>query len=381
MLAVAVAGCIFRRAPSHGAVVTFSMPSNGSQATVASTVVLPFARLLLLARAQARRALLDETDKLLSTAGLSWQGILERTSPRIPQRMSVEILEASIAITGDQALGLHGAEASQPGDLEILEYLVRSCGTVGESIEVWRRYTPILLDADFELTREGKQLIGRLRFAPDLYVSPALVDYSLALAVLLTIRNAREPDPTTVQLQLKRRRPSYALEYQRILGHMPRFEQSYDGLVMTSGYEQTLMQQPDPVLHLLMSRQALVELESVRRHPSLTGRVRDAIARTLRRGAPLALVARELATSPATLRRRLANQGTNYLVLVEHARRDVALRELETQGTPVSDIALALGYNHASAFDRAFRRWYGRSPTEHRQAYAHRAMSLLDRRK
>jgi AraC-like DNA-binding protein len=356
-------------------------PSAASEATVAPAVMMPFARLLLLARALARRAVLNQTDKMLSTAGLSWQSILDRTSPRIPQRMSVEMLESTIAITGDHALGLHGAEASEPGDLEILEYLVRSCATVGESIEAWRRYTPIVLDADFEVTREGKQLIGRLRFAPDLYVSPALIDYSLALAVLLTLRNAPEADPRSVQLQLNRSKPAYASEYERILGHMPRFEQSYDGILISPAYERARMQKPDPVLHLLMSRQAMAELETVQRHRSLTGRVREGIVRTLAKGAPLPLVARELATSPATLRRRLAAQGTSYRVLVEQARRDIALQQLETQGTPVSEIAFGLGYNHASAFDRAFRRWYGHSPTQHRQGYAHRAIAVLDKRK
>jgi AraC-like DNA-binding protein len=354
--------------------------TQSSSATVASTVMLPFARLLLLARARARRTLLDETDRMLSTAGLSWQSILDRTCSRIPQRMSVEMLEASIAITGDAALGLHGAEASQPGDLEVLEYLVRSCATVGETIEAWRRYLPIVLDADFEVTREGKRLVGRLRFAPDLVVSPALIDYSLALAVLLTLRNAPSAIPSSVQLQLNRPRPAYASEYERILGHMPRFEQSYDGLIMSQAYEQAPMEKPDPVLHLLMSRQAQSELESLQRHRSLTGRVRQAIVRALARGAPLPIVARELGMSAATLRRRLTAQGTSYRVLIEQARRDSALQQLESPGVQVSEIAFGLGYNHPSAFDRAFRRWYGRSPTEYRQVNAHRAIAVLDKR-
>ncbi|HEY2736445.1 MAG TPA: AraC family transcriptional regulator ligand-binding domain-containing protein [Polyangiales bacterium] len=315
---------------------------------------------------------------MLGSAGLSWQSILDRTSPRIPQRLSVKMLDMSIALTGDAALGLHGAEASQPGDLELLEYLVRSCTTVGESLEVWRRYIPVVLDADFEVMREGKQSVGRLRFAPDLLVNSALIDYSLALATLLTLRNARDPNPRALQLQLSQPRPAYAAEYERILGHMPRFGQSYDGIIFSPQYEHTLMADPDPVLHLLLSRQVQTELDAIQRHRSFSGRVREAITRMLPRGAPLPLVARELGASTATLRRKLVAHGTSYRVLLEQTRRDGALRALEGGQLPVSQIAFNLGYNHASAFDRAFKRWYGRSPTEHRESLNQRSLGLID---
>jgi AraC-like DNA-binding protein len=36
-------------------------------------------------------------------------------------------------------------------------------------------------------------------------------------------------------------------------------------------------------------------------------------------------------------------------------------------GVAVSEAAVLLGFSHASAFDRAFRRWYGKSPLQHRR--------------
>jgi AraC-like DNA-binding protein len=342
--------------------------------------MLPFARLLLRAAAESRRVIFNETEGLLANCGLSWQGILDRTVQRIPQRLSVAMLEASVRLSGDDALGLHGAEASQPGDLELLEYLVRSCATVGESLEVWRRYLPLVLDADFEVTRDGKRSIGRLQFAPDLYVSSALVDYSLALAVLLTLRNAPQADRNAIQLQLVCERPAHAAEYERVLGHMPRFGQPFNGIQFTLAYERAPMSAPDPVLHHLLSRQAQAELAGLQRHRSLTGRVRAGITHSLKHGAPLPLVARSLGMSTATLRRRLIEQGTNYRVLVEQIRRDSALLMLENPQLPIAEIAFELGYSHLSAFDRAFRRWYGRSPREYRESLTHSAIVLLTER-
>jgi AraC-like DNA-binding protein len=100
----------------------------------------------------------------------------------------------------------------------------------------------------------------------------------------------------------------------------------------------------------------------------------------MQQGAPLPLVARGLGMSAATLRRRLIEQGTHYRIIVEQIRRDSALHKLENPQLPIAEIAAELGYSHLSAFDRAFRRWYGRSPREYRDSLTHGAIVLLNER-
>ena len=47
--------------------------------------------------------------------------------------------------------------------------------------------------------------------------------------------------------------------------------------------------------------------------------------------------------------------------------RDIlALRYLEDPRRTVTDITFSLGFSQPSAFTRAFKRWTGRSPTDHR---------------
>lgn len=81
-------------------------------------------------------------------------------------------------------------------------------------------------------------------------------------------------------------------------------------------------------------------------------------------------VARELAVSPRTLRRRLAEDGTSFQPLVDEARRSFAERALRADARGISDLALSLGYADASAFRRAFRRWTGITPAAYRQRVA-----------
>jgi AraC-like DNA-binding protein len=63
-----------------------------------------------------------------------------------------------------------------------------------------------------------------------------------------------------------------------------------------------------------------------------------------------------------TLTRRLAECGTNFAVLADEGRFEIAKHMLASTTMDVSQIAAALDYAEASAFTRAFRRWSGTTP-------------------
>lgn len=76
-------------------------------------------------------------------------------------------------------------------------------------------------------------------------------------------------------------------------------------------------------------------------------------------------VAGQLSLSPATLRRRLADEESSFRQHRDDLRRDIAIEAL-ADGTTVEEVARKLGYADASAFHRAFKRWTGTSPGSYR---------------
>lgn len=101
--------------------------------------------------------------------------------------------------------------------------------------------------------------------------------------------------------------------------------------------------------------------EQVRR--TLTQRLR-----TSPRLPALGEVAARLAVSPATLRRRLQQEGTSFQQLKDHVRRDAAIAGLAESGEPIAELAARLGFSEDTAFHRAFRRWTGTTPGAYRIA-------------
>lgn len=353
-----------------------ALEAADATATVAATVFTPYMRLLSHMPKPEREPLLHAIDAILRRAGLSLERVTTERTLRMPHAVCIDMLETTVQLTGRPALGLYCAKLAQPGDLELFEYLLRSSSTGADAIEVIRRYLPLLIDAEFEVTREGRWLIGRLRFPPDLIVTRTMYDSTMAFIERYTAEYLKGP-LGPFALHLGHERPEYAHEYERILGVTPVFGCPHYAFVFSPELERAPVRGADPVLFSVLRRQADAELEALPRRRVLTRRVRDAIEAALPAGAPLPQVARALGYGETTLRRHLERHGTTYRLLLEQVRRDLAARHLEGTSMSVAEVAYQLGFAHAPAFHRAFRRWYGRSPSEYRKVFEHRASELL----
>jgi AraC-like DNA-binding protein len=88
-------------------------------------------------------------------------------------------------------------------------------------------------------------------------------------------------------------------------------------------------------------------------------------------GLSLADAARRLGISARTLARRLQEAGTTYRLLRDADRSRRAEEFLLTGTLTVAELAYRLGYQDTANFNRACRRWFGRSPGSIRQKPVH----------
>ncbi|WP_076260181.1 AraC family transcriptional regulator [Intrasporangium flavum] len=78
-------------------------------------------------------------------------------------------------------------------------------------------------------------------------------------------------------------------------------------------------------------------------------------------------VTQALATTPRTLQRQLAHEGTSFQQVLADTRRALATRYLDEPQLSTGDIAYLLGYADATSFHRAFRSWTGSTPDASRR--------------
>ena len=98
---------------------------------------------------------------------------------------------------------------------------------------------------------------------------------------------------------------------------------------------------------------------------SLSERVRLVLGAAQAQGAALptgAALARQFSISPATLKRRLCEEGTSLSRLKAAARCGLAQQLLGGSGLALTEIAARVGFSDPTTFSRAFKGWTGESP-------------------
>ena len=81
----------------------------------------------------------------------------------------------------------------------------------------------------------------------------------------------------------------------------------------------------------------------------------------------LVLVAKYCGMHPKKIQRELKSQNTSFSKILDDQRREYALERVGTSDASFSTIAVETGFQHASNFSRAFKRWTGQTPAQYRE--------------
>lgn len=120
-----------------------------------------------------------------------------------------------------------------------------------------------------------------------------------------------------------------------------------------------------------LERHAEALQDKVRDAGLLSARIKEIITQHLRQGEPTqSAVAKLCAMSERTLQRRLQDERTTFAELLEEVRVGLSRLYLQDDHLAVFEVAFLLGYSEPSAFNRAFRRWTGSTPSEFRRSQA-----------
>lgn len=108
-------------------------------------------------------------------------------------------------------------------------------------------------------------------------------------------------------------------------------------------------------------------LDEQQRGRSIARIVKWIMKRTLTGGRPdIHAVAKELGMSERTLQRRLAEENTNFKLLLTQARHEQAREYLADPSLDIKEVAFLIGYEDQNSFYRAFRLWEGVTPANWR---------------
>ncbi|MEO1061945.1 MAG: AraC family transcriptional regulator ligand-binding domain-containing protein [Actinomycetota bacterium] len=187
-----------------------------------------------------------------------------------------------------------------------------------------------------------------------------------ALGAILTVCRQVVADgvsPTPTSVSFTHRAPSASAAGREFFGCSISYGAELDALHLDAAFLDTPTRLGDEALSEFLIDQLEGQLSTALAERGIEARVRHVIANGLADGVPpMRVVARRLGMSERTLHRRLGDEHLRYQDLVVEVRQSVATALLTTTDRSLVDIAFLCGFSDQSAFQRAFKRWTGRTP-------------------
>jgi AraC-like DNA-binding protein len=309
-----------------------------------------------------------DPDQALRPLGLT-RASLAKPDGFIPCAQFAWLLEEAARATGDDCFGLHFGERFNPKDVGPVAYVMMNSPTIKAGFQNAGRY----LSVHNQAAKVAFGVDGRFAFARHVLADPAIDaprqhnEYSMAVAVNM-IRLMAGSGWAPLEARFAHPAPGQHSEHDRIFGAPVSFGHAANEFVIEREFLDRQVPAADQRLYPILRRYLDTVLAEMPREDDLLTSVRRAVAESMRHGDPsLTEIGKRVAMGPRTLQRRLKDEGIEFKALVDDTRRLFALAYLRDPGHTLAEIAYLLGYSEVSAFNRAFRRWTGSTPSDYRR--------------
>lgn len=326
-------------------------------------------------RLLAREMRLQERElpRLLRGTGLSQSVLLPGDETRLSGAQQLQIIENARGINGAPDLGLKAGRQLQPSTHGPIGYLALSSPDLITALQSLQDFLPLRIAiAQLHLESTGPWLSCRLQLSIDAPPDPKrmlLECFALLLQALVESVIGRPLIEGRFEFEFGP--PAYLDLYPEYFHSPVDFSHSCSQLLIPAALVRTANTAGDAHTHSL-ARDLCQNL--LQRVPGASLSMTDRVKRLLL-SMPLGeareeQIARALFVSKRTLARRLEVEGSGYRQIREQLLAELAGRHLKDNSLSVEAVAAALGYHDAANFRRAFRRWYGQSPSAFRRAGA-----------
>lgn len=319
--------------------------------------------------AAALQSVLDrdlDADELLAKVGLS-SGLLQVPQARVSAKHYGALWRAVAAALDDEFFG-QDSRRMKVGSFAMLCHAVLGCKTLRQALDRSLRFFALILD-DISGSAERNAKEARIVLHETPGAPPRIFAHELMLMLLYGLScwlvGRRIP---ILRTEFSYGEPAHSAEYRLMYCADLRFNRPNTSLSFDAVYLDLPVVQNERTAKEFLRTAPENILLKYKNGSSLSARVRRRLRQFLPGAVPdFEELAQQMSMTPATMRRRLHEEGESYQSIKDKLRRDLAISYLSHSRRSVMDIALELGFSERSAFHRAFRKWTGASPGEFRR--------------
>jgi len=293
---------------------------------------------------------------------------IDRLTPE--DRLGVEFLgriwRVIDEVSGDPLIGLRIGTVARVGMLGILEFLLMSCDTIGDTLEQIVRYWRLVSDED--KTYDLKTADGCAHFQITSIIAHHHATFE---SVMLYMKHFAENmlgvifDPTKTRIHFTHPLPIGATrqDFETAFCCSVDFDQDVNAMIFDAKELSQKLAHSDNLVHPLLRDKADVQLRALDANTRISQRVLFLVESG---STELGKIAQVLGLSVRSLQRKLRNENQSFRDVLDGFRKSKASRLFEEGWLSTGEIAFSLGYQEERAFFEACKRWYGMTPSRYR---------------
>ena len=269
----------------------------------------------------------------------------------------------------DPCFGLKVATFWHPTTYNALGYTWLASNSLEDAFQRSSRYTRMVNTSAKDIMQYEKSTDAYGVIIHNHLLKPppvrAAVDSSIAM-VLVMCRAAYGPDLNPIRVTYRREQPESTTCFEEFFNAPVEFSQVHNALWLDPEVVTTPLATANPELVRINDQIVTEYLAHIDRH-DLASQVRSKLIESLPSGqVSEERIAAAINVSQRSLQRKLKQQGITFTKLLEKTRQELGLLYVRDPQRSFNEIAYLLGFSEPGNFTRAFKRWYGSSPSQYR---------------
>lgn len=315
--------------------------------------------------------------KAASAAGMSPEHALRGSSirqdqlhdatARVSARQRLAVYRNIFESCNDDTVFLRAGDAATVCSFGIWGYALMSSNTYLDAIHIAFKYLKLtgpLLEKSFDVDADIAMFEARDRLILGPLLQP-IIDFWFAFTVRISkevTQNAFAPE----LIEVTNPAPAHESAYEKLLGCPVNFGSDRNRLCFNLDTLGISLPRADTLSFQICDELCASMLKEMKMATGPARRVRDVILQTPSDFPSLSEVANKLYTTPRTLRRKLADQGTSYQQILNDVRKSLAIGFLRETRLSMDEIAERVGFSDSRNFRQAFKKWTDTTPSSHR---------------
>jgi AraC-like DNA-binding protein len=274
----------------------------------------------------------------------------------------------------DLSLALHLGQKHNLGELGIWGYAIISSPTLGDANQVAIQYWE-LQGSLVTLSYQKKDKYSIWRILPA-FPMDNLRSWIFAVEELISTFFSgsgflSKEDFQIEEIHLSYPDPGYGSLYKEMFKCPVYFNEETDMFRISFNFDDVPTSMGNPILADICKQQCQQLMTKLKVSDELISSIRNLLITSLGQFPRLPVIAKQLAMSPRTLRRRLQERNITYQNILDEIRIELTKEYIATTNLSIDQIASRIGFSEATTLRRAFKKWTGKNIKEFKKIKKH----------